>query len=77
MLNVELNDLLSDGDNKALNEIKERFLSIDQLIKGIVHENCSKIGLWPHSKKSLKRGEDIDIDYAIGLLKKTDQNTNV
>lgn len=77
MVDVELNDLLSDGENEALDEIKEKFLSIGQLIKGVVDKNCSGLCLWPHNRRRLRKEQDIDIDYAIGLLKKTDQNTNV
>lgn len=76
MTNVERNELLlSNGDNKALKRIKERFLSIDQLVRDIVNDNHTLLS--PYSGQSLKNKQGIDINYAIGLLKKTDQNTNV
>jgi len=76
MVDVEIQNLLSNKD-EAFNEIKNRFLTIDRLVIDIAGDNFLKTSLWSYSRQRLKGSLNINMDYAIGLLKKTDQDTNV
>lgn len=73
-------DVLSNGDNESINEDRDNFLTPR---KSRV-ENDRKNPLWSSkminltgSETSVKNQIDIDVDYAIGLLKINDRNVNV
>lgn len=87
MSGVRHNDLLSNGDNESIKEIitdafstneDEAYSEISIVGKSNI-PSCpaSQKPLWMSSGRSLITRPDIDVDYAVELLKKEDQNTTV
>lgn len=78
MFDVVRSDKLSSVDNESLNE--RNWESIEQIRNGLANDSRSiqKISTITSSQQNSKKNRlDIDIDYAIRLLKKEDQNINV
>lgn len=83
MSDARLPVLLSNGDNKSTEEIVGMFSTNEESFSEISLVCNSKIPPMTQSKKRTwtsgnhKPRLDIDIGYAIELLKKEDQNINV
>lgn len=87
MSNVSLIDLLKDGNNEFSSEIKDEGTNTEKLRKEVsvsydrnILSSSAKMKTKPSflcSEPSVTKQHDIDINYAINLLKKEDQNTNV
>lgn len=83
MSDVRLPDLLSNGDNESTKEFIDAFSTNQDAFSKNSFEDNSKVSYLTFSKNpsctndGRKPKLDIDIDYAIELLKKEDQNTNV
>lgn len=77
MFDVAHSDKLSNVDDESINEMKGE--SIEQIRKGLAVElrSTQTISTLTNSQQNSKSRLDIDIDYAIRLLKKEDQNINV
>jgi len=87
MSNVSLIDLLKDGNNEFSSEIKDERTTTKKLRKEVsvscnqnILSSSTTLKTKPSilcSEPSVTKQHDIDINYAINLLKKEDQNMNV
>lgn len=76
MSNTTFNDALSNGDNDLLNDAEQisKEFSDENSLNG---SGSNRMLLSFTKDRPNYKAQDIDPDYAIGLLKRVDQNMNV